>query len=279
MSPEERQLLQGLFDRMRSQGNNPRDREAEQMIADNVRQQPYAPYLLSQTVIVQDQALQAANQKMQALEQQVQELQQHAPAQRAAERRVPVRPVRRRHARPGAATAGAALGLEPGRRHARAAAIRRATRLPQGGKATRPAAGLRAATCHSRAGRGAARRMQQSGRRRLPAWRARRGGRRRRAACSSPIRCAACLAATTIRSASAPACPAWAAALGGETVTNNYYGADATGSDASQDAAQDAAYTSGGATNADYQQDADQDQDSAQDASDYGVDDGGSYDT
>ena len=65
---------------------------------------------------------------------------------------------------------------------------------------------------------------------------------------------------------------------GNETITNNYYGADAQGSDASQDAAQDAAYTSGGASGADYQQDADQDQDASQDASDYGVDDN-SYDT
>ena len=75
MSPEERQLLQGLFDRMRSNANAPRDREAEQMIADNLRQQPYAPYLLAHTVIVQDQALQAANDKLQQLEQQLQDQQ------------------------------------------------------------------------------------------------------------------------------------------------------------------------------------------------------------
>ena len=56
MSPEERQLLQGLFDRIRSGAANQRDREAEAFIADNIRQQPYAPYLLAQTVIVQDQA-------------------------------------------------------------------------------------------------------------------------------------------------------------------------------------------------------------------------------
>ncbi len=75
MSPEERQLLQGLFDRMRGSANNPRDREAEALIADNLRQQPYAPYLLSQTVIVQDQALRAANDKLQQLEAQVQQMQ------------------------------------------------------------------------------------------------------------------------------------------------------------------------------------------------------------
>ena len=81
MSPEERQLLQGLFDRMRPSANNFRDREADQLIGDAVRQQPYAPYLLAQTVLVQDQALQAANDRLQQLEQQVQELQHQAPPQ------------------------------------------------------------------------------------------------------------------------------------------------------------------------------------------------------
>ncbi len=73
MTPEERQLISGLFDRMRPAATQTRDREAESLIADQVRSQPYAPYLLSQTVIVQDQALQAANQKIQELEAQVQQ--------------------------------------------------------------------------------------------------------------------------------------------------------------------------------------------------------------
>ncbi len=81
MSPEERQLLQGLFDRMRSQAGNTRDREAEAFITDNIRQQPYASYLLSQTVIVQDQALRAANDKLQQLEAQLQQTQQTGGAQ------------------------------------------------------------------------------------------------------------------------------------------------------------------------------------------------------
>ena len=73
MTPEERQLISGLFDRMKPAANQQRDREAESLIADEVRSQPYAPYLLSQTVIVQDQALQAANQKIQQLEAQLQQ--------------------------------------------------------------------------------------------------------------------------------------------------------------------------------------------------------------
>jgi hypothetical protein len=74
MSPEERQLLADLFDRIRQNANNPRDREAEAFISDEVRKQPYAPYLLAQTVIVQDQALRAANDRLQQLEQHVREL-------------------------------------------------------------------------------------------------------------------------------------------------------------------------------------------------------------
>lgn len=72
MTPDERQLLTGLFDRMTGAAAQPRDREAETFIADRVRGQPYAPYLLSQTVIVQEQALRAAADKIQALEAQVQ---------------------------------------------------------------------------------------------------------------------------------------------------------------------------------------------------------------
>jgi hypothetical protein len=74
MSPDERQLLVDLFDRIRQNAKNPRDREAESFIADQVRAQPYAPYLLAQTVIVQDQALRAANERLQQLEQHVRDL-------------------------------------------------------------------------------------------------------------------------------------------------------------------------------------------------------------
>jgi uncharacterized protein len=78
MSPEERQLLSGLFDRIQSAGGNPRDKEAEAFIQDAVKAAPYAPYLLAQTTIVQDQALRAANERLQQLEAQVRDLEQHA---------------------------------------------------------------------------------------------------------------------------------------------------------------------------------------------------------
>ncbi len=78
MSPEERQLLTGLFDRIQGAGANPRDKDAEAFIQDAVKALPYAPYLLAQTVIVQDQALRAANDRLQQLEAQVRDLEQHA---------------------------------------------------------------------------------------------------------------------------------------------------------------------------------------------------------
>jgi hypothetical protein len=79
MSPEERQLLTGLFERIQNAGGGPRDADAEAFIQDAVKRLPYAPYLLSQTVIVQDQALRAANDRLQQLEAQIRELEQRAP--------------------------------------------------------------------------------------------------------------------------------------------------------------------------------------------------------
>ncbi len=81
MSPEERQLLAGLFDRTRAASNAPRDRDAEALIADAVRAQPYAPYLLAQTVLVQEEALRATNTHIQELEARIRDLEsQSAPA-------------------------------------------------------------------------------------------------------------------------------------------------------------------------------------------------------
>lgn len=71
MNADERQLITDLFGRMKSVGSQGRDRDAEQLINDQVRSQPYAPYLLTQTVLVQDQALRAANERLQQLEEQV----------------------------------------------------------------------------------------------------------------------------------------------------------------------------------------------------------------
>ncbi|HLW91353.1 MAG TPA: DUF2076 domain-containing protein [Roseiarcus sp.] len=72
MTPEERQLLAGLFQRVASTASTPRDGEAEAFIADAVRLQPHAPYVLAQTVLVQQQALEAAAKRVQELEAQAQ---------------------------------------------------------------------------------------------------------------------------------------------------------------------------------------------------------------
>ncbi|MHB2167186.1 DUF2076 domain-containing protein [Alsobacter sp. R-9] len=68
MTPDERQLLEGLFDRVRQNAAAPRDRDAEALIAESVRAQPYAPYLLAQAVIVQEEGLKAAAARIQELE-------------------------------------------------------------------------------------------------------------------------------------------------------------------------------------------------------------------
>jgi hypothetical protein len=75
MTPEERQLLGGLFDRIRdaSQGQH-RDAEAEAYINNAVKAQPYAPYLLAQTVIVQEETMKGVIAKIEELEAKVREL-------------------------------------------------------------------------------------------------------------------------------------------------------------------------------------------------------------
>jgi hypothetical protein len=84
MSPEERQLLTGLFDRTRTAAATPRDPEAEALINEQVRSQPSAPYLLAQAVLIQEQALKAANEKLQAQEAQIQELEQQGGSRMSA---------------------------------------------------------------------------------------------------------------------------------------------------------------------------------------------------
>jgi hypothetical protein len=74
MSPEEQRLLTDLFDRTRTAANTQRDRDAEDLIAQRLREQPYAAYFLAQAVIVQDQALQATTKHIQELEARLQEL-------------------------------------------------------------------------------------------------------------------------------------------------------------------------------------------------------------
>ena len=75
MTPEERELINGLFERMRSFGAPEKDRDAEALISQGVRATPDAAYMLVQSVLVQEQALQEAGNRIQDLEEQVRELQ------------------------------------------------------------------------------------------------------------------------------------------------------------------------------------------------------------
>ena len=68
MTAEERQLLADLFERIRSISANPRDAQAEAFIAAAAREQPHAPYVLAQTVLIQRQALEAASRHIAELE-------------------------------------------------------------------------------------------------------------------------------------------------------------------------------------------------------------------
>lgn len=78
MTPEERNLISGLFDRMRSYGTVEKEREADQMISSMVRQNPDSPYMLVQSVLIQDQALVTANDRVQQLESRVRDLEANA---------------------------------------------------------------------------------------------------------------------------------------------------------------------------------------------------------
>ncbi len=68
MTPEERRLIEDLFDRMRSYGAPDKDREAEALIRERVRAMPDVVYMLTQSVLVHEQALEAANARVVELE-------------------------------------------------------------------------------------------------------------------------------------------------------------------------------------------------------------------
>jgi hypothetical protein len=68
MQAQERELITGLFGRLQPFESQPRDGEAEALIKDLAARQPAAPYLLVQTVLVQEQALKAAQERIAELE-------------------------------------------------------------------------------------------------------------------------------------------------------------------------------------------------------------------
>jgi hypothetical protein len=68
MTPEERDLVIELFDRLATLEDAQRDPEAERVIRDGLRQAPNAAYALVQTVLVQDEALKRADARIRELE-------------------------------------------------------------------------------------------------------------------------------------------------------------------------------------------------------------------
>jgi hypothetical protein len=68
MNPQERQLVDDLFDRLSKVENAPRDPDAAAAIAEGLRKAPNAVYALVQTVLLQDEALKRAHDRIQQLE-------------------------------------------------------------------------------------------------------------------------------------------------------------------------------------------------------------------
>ena len=75
MDQNERGIIDDLFDRLRrAEGQSePRDPEAEALIARHVAAQPAAPYYMAQAIVVQQEALARAQSRVQELERQLAE--------------------------------------------------------------------------------------------------------------------------------------------------------------------------------------------------------------
>jgi uncharacterized protein len=73
MDRNDRQAIEALFDRLATveRQSTPRDGEAEALIRDKIAGQPGAPYYMAQTIVVQEQALAAAEARLAGLEAQV----------------------------------------------------------------------------------------------------------------------------------------------------------------------------------------------------------------
>ncbi|RVH29282.1 DUF2076 domain-containing protein [Sinorhizobium meliloti] len=73
MDHNDRQAIEDLFGKLADVERQaaPRDGEAEAFIRDRIAAQPAAPYFMAQTIVVQEQALNAAQQRIEELEYQV----------------------------------------------------------------------------------------------------------------------------------------------------------------------------------------------------------------
>jgi hypothetical protein len=68
MTPQERKLVEDLFERLATLERNPREADAEEAIRAGLRRAPNATYALVQTVLLQDEALRQANERIAELE-------------------------------------------------------------------------------------------------------------------------------------------------------------------------------------------------------------------
>lgn len=67
---QDQQAIDGLFDRIEDVARNsqPRDRDAEALIQQRLREFPPVPYYMAQTILIQEQALQQAQARIEQLE-------------------------------------------------------------------------------------------------------------------------------------------------------------------------------------------------------------------
>lgn len=79
MTPQERQLIDQLFDRLSQLEREPRDAEAEGAIRDGLAKAPNAIYALVQTALVQDEALRRAGARIEELQEELANAQHQAP--------------------------------------------------------------------------------------------------------------------------------------------------------------------------------------------------------
>jgi hypothetical protein len=72
MDRNDRQAIEDLFDKLATveRQSPPRDAESETFIRDKIARQPGAPYYMAQTIVVQEQALAAAEARLAELEEQ-----------------------------------------------------------------------------------------------------------------------------------------------------------------------------------------------------------------
>jgi uncharacterized protein len=75
MTPQEKDLITTLLERLKTAGGQPKDAEADTLIRQAMAEQPDAPYYLAQTVLIQDLSLHNAQNRIAELEQRVSDAQ------------------------------------------------------------------------------------------------------------------------------------------------------------------------------------------------------------